>query len=208
MSDPRTCMEFIDQLASSAPPPGGGGAAALTGALGVALGAMVGNLTTGKKKYADVQPDIERMLDEAKALYEKLFALIAQDAEDFKPLAEAYALPKNTPEEIAHKEAVMAEVLVKACGTPLEIMRCALSGLKLQEEMAEKGSVMAVSDAGAGAALLQGALNAASLNVFINAKSLKDRSKAAELIKETEDMLAEGNALAEKVFGDVKQKLS
>ena len=208
MSDTRTCMEFIEELASAAPTPGGGGAAALTGALGVALCAMVGNLTTGKKKYADVQPDIERMLDEAKALYEKLFSLITKDAEDFKPLAEAYALPKNTPEEIAHKEAVMAEVLVKACDTPLEIMRCALAGLKLSEEMAEKGSVMAVSDAGAGAAVLQGALNAASLNVFINAKSLKDRDKAAELISETESMLAEGNALAGKVFGNVKQKLS
>ena len=208
MSDTRTCMQFIEELASSAPTPGGGGAAALTGALGVALCAMVGSLTTGKKKYADVQPDIERMLDEAKFLYEKLFALITKDAEDFKPLAAAYALPKSTPEEIAHKEAVMAEVLVKACDTPLEIMRCSLAGLKLSEEMAEKGSVLAVSDAGAGAAVLQGALNAASLNVFINAKSLKDRDKAAELIRETEAMLTEGNALAEKVFGSVKTKLS
>ncbi len=201
-------MQFIEELASSAPTPGGGGAAALTGAVGVALCAMVGNLTTGKKKYADVQPDIERMLDESKTLYEKLFGLIMQDAEDFKPLAAAYALPKNTPEEIAHKEAVMAEVLVNACGTPLEIMRCSLAGLKLAEEMAEKGSVLAVSDAGAGAAVLQGALNAASLNVFINAKSIKDRDKAAELIAETEGMLAEGNALAAKVFEGVKQKLS
>ena len=101
----------------------------------------------------------------------------------------------------------MEEVLEKACGTPMEIMRCALRGLALQEEMAEKGSVMAVSDAGAGAALLQGALNAASLNVFINAKSLQNREKAEALVKETEDMLASGNALAEKVFGSVKEKL-
>ena len=207
MSD-RTCMEFIEELASSAPTPGGGGAAALTGAIGVALGAMVGNLTTGKKKYAAVQADIERMLDDAKALYEKMYALVAQDAEDFKPLAAAYSLPKSTPEEIAHRDSVMEEVLVNACKTPLEIMRCAMSALRLMEEMAEKGSVLAVSDAGAGAAILQGALNAASLNVFINAKSIKDRDKAGELLKETEDMLKEGNALAEKVFSSVKSKLS
>lgn len=203
----QTCMTFIEELASSAPTPGGGGAAAMTGALGVALGAMVGNLTVGKKKYAAVQPDIERMVQEAEQLYEQLYGLIAQDAEDFKPLAAAYRLPKDTPEEAAYKDAVMEEVLVKACGTPMEIMRCALRGLALQEEMAEKGSVMAVSDAGAGAALLQGALNAASLNVFINAKSLQNREKAEALVKETEDMLASGNALAEKVFGSVKEKL-
>lgn len=203
----QTCMAFIEELASSAPTPGGGGAAAMTGALGVALGAMVGNLTVGKKKYAAVQPDIERMVREAEQLYEQLYGLIAQDAEDFKPLAAAYRLPKDTPEEAAYKDAVMEEVLEKACGTPMEIMRCALRGLALQEEMAEKGSVMAVSDAGAGAALLQGALNAASLNVFINAKSLQNREKAEALVKETEDMLASGNALAEKVFGSVKEKL-
>ena len=203
----QTCMTFIEELASSAPTPGGGGAAAMAGALGVALGAMVGNLTVGKKKYAAVQPDIERMVQEAEQLYEQLYGLIAQDAEDFKPLAAAYRLPKDTPEEAAYKDAVMEEVLVKACGTPMEIMRCALRGLALQEEMAEKGSVMAVSDAGAGAALLQGALNAASLNVFINAKSLQNREKAEALVKETEDMLASGNALAEKVFGSVKEKL-
>ena len=179
----------------------------MTGALGVALEAMVGNLTVGKKKYAAVQPDIERMIKEAEQLYEQLYGLIAQDAEDFKPLAAAYRLPKNTPEEAAYKDAVMEEVLEKACGTPMEIMRCALRGQALQEEMAEKGSVMAVSDAGAGAALLQGALNAASLNVFINAKSLQNREKAEALVKETEDMLASGNALAEKVFGSVKEKL-
>ena len=44
----KTCREFVDALASSAPAPGGGGAAALAGALGTALGNMVGSLTVGK----------------------------------------------------------------------------------------------------------------------------------------------------------------
>ncbi len=201
-------MEFIEELASSAPVPGGGGAAALTGALGAALGAMVGNLTSGKKKYAAVQPDIERMLREAEELYRRLFALIAQDAEDFRPLAAAYALPKGTPEEAARKEEVLQNALLGACRAPLDIMRAALDGLRLQEEMAEKGSVLAVSDAGAGAALLQGAMKAASLNVFINAGSMKDREQAAALRNETEELLREGDRLAEKVFGNVKAQLT
>ena len=45
---------FTEQLASKAPVPGGGGASALVGAIGVALGDMVGELTVGKQKYADV----------------------------------------------------------------------------------------------------------------------------------------------------------
>ena len=199
---------FLEALASSAPTPGGGGAAAYAGALGVALGAMVGNLTTGKKTYADVQPDIERMLAKAEELMQELYALIAQDAEDFRPLAEAYRLPSGTPEEAARKDEVMEAALENACRTPLEIMRCALEGLQLQEEMAEKGTVMATSDAGAGAAILGGALRAASLNIFINTKSMKDRAKAEALLQETEALLREGGALAENVFADVKQRLS
>lgn len=203
----RTCIGFIEELASSSPTPGGGGAAAMAGAIGVALGAMVGNLTTGKKKYAAVQEDIERMLGEAEVLYKRLYDLIAKDAEGFEPLAAAYRLPKNTPEEAAYKEAVMQKELQNACDVPLEIMNCGISGLDLLEEMAEKGSVMAVSDAGAGAAILQGAINAASLNVFINAKSLKDREKAEMLLTETENLLKYGNEKAEKIFNDVKNQL-
>lgn len=203
----RTCLGFIEELASSSPTPGGGGAAAMAGAIGVALGSMVGNLTTGKKKYAAVQEDIERMLGEAEVLYKRLYDLIAKDAEGFEPLAAAYRLPKNTPEEAAYKETVMQRELQNACDVPLEIMHCAASGLDLLEEMAEKGSVMAVSDAGAGAAILQGAINAASLNVFINAKSLKDRETADRLLQETEALLKSGNEKAEKIFTDVKNQL-
>ena len=101
----------------------------------------------------------------------------------------------------------MQRKLLNACGVPLEIMHCAVSGLDLLEEMAEKGSVMAVSDAGAGAAILQGAINAASLNVFINAKSLKDREKADNLLQETEGLLKYGNEKAEKIFKNVKNQL-
>ena len=203
----RTCIGFIEELASSSPTPGGGGAAAMAGAIGVALGSMVGNLTTGKKKYAAVQEDIERILGEAETLYNRLYGLIAKDAEGFEPLAAAYRLPKNTPEEAAYKEAVMQKELQNACDVPLEIMNCGISGLDLLEEMAEKGSVMAVSDAGAGAAILQGAINAASLNVFINAKSLKDRETAEKLLQETENLLKYGNEKAEKIFNDVKNQL-
>ena len=54
----QTCEDFIEVLASKAAVPGGGGAAALTGAIGIALGNMVGSLTVGKKTYADVEDEI------------------------------------------------------------------------------------------------------------------------------------------------------
>ena len=61
-----TCTEFVEVLASKAPVPGGGGASALVGAVGTALGNMVGSLTVGKKKYADVEDLTEKILHEAR----------------------------------------------------------------------------------------------------------------------------------------------
>ena len=54
------CNEFVEVLASKAPVPGGGGASALVGAVGIALGNMVGSLTVGKKKYAECLEEMDR----------------------------------------------------------------------------------------------------------------------------------------------------
>ena len=105
----NSCKDFIDVLASSAPIPGGGGA------IGVALGNMVGSLTVGKKRYADVEEDIIRCKKEADEITKRLLELVAKDAEVFEPLSKAYSLPKSTPEELAKKEEVMAVVLKDAC---------------------------------------------------------------------------------------------
>ena len=102
-----SCEGFLESLASKAPVPGGGGAAALVGAAGVALGNMVGSLTVGKKKYAAVEADILALNARAKVLRRRLEALVQADAEAFAPLAAAYGLPKETPEQQAHKAAVL-----------------------------------------------------------------------------------------------------
>ena len=101
----KSCIGFVDVLASKAPVPGGGGAAALVGAIGMALGSMVCNLTTGKKKYAQYEEDIQAILGKAKTLQDQLLEMIDKDAEGFFPLSQAYGLPANTDEEKAAKEA-------------------------------------------------------------------------------------------------------
>ena len=111
-----SCAQFLAQLASKAPTPGGGGTAALVGAAGVALGNMVGCLTTGKKKYAVVEADIQALNARAEALRLELEALVQADADAFAPLAAAYGLPKDTPEQAAHKAAVLEKALDAATG--------------------------------------------------------------------------------------------
>lgn len=203
----QSCTRFLAELAGKAPVPGGGGAAALVGAAGVALGNMVGCLTTGKKKYAAVEADIQALNARAEALRRELEALVQADAEAFAPLAAAYGLPKDTPAQAAHKAAVLEAALDTACAVPLEIMQKCAEGIVLVEEYAAKGSVLAVSDAGCAAALCKAALQSASLNVFINTKLMTDRPRADALDAQADALLNEYIPRADAVFASVTNKL-
>lgn len=202
-----TLSDFVSQLSTKAPVPGGGGASALVGAVGSALGCMVGSLTVGKKKYAAVEGEIKELMEKSQALQKRLLALIDKDAEAFEPLSKAYSLPKETEEEKAHKAQVMAVVLKEASDVPMEIMECCCQALDLIAEYAEKGSVIAISDAGVAAAMCVSALKGASLNVFINTKSMEDRALAEELNKKAGGMLDKYVPYGDEIFAKVRGRL-
>lgn len=196
----KSCREFVSLLASDAPAPGGGGAAALVGAIGTALGNMVGALTVGKKKYADVEEKIKCLMSRCNELQTQLLDQVAADAEGFVPLARAYGIPKDDP----NRAETLERATVTACQAPMRIMELCCDSLNVIAVMAEKGSRLAVSDAGCAAALVKAALQAASLNVFINTKTLRDRALAQEMNEKCLDMLERYGALADQVFNQVK----
>ena len=199
-----SCTEFVEVLASKAPVPGGGGAAALVGAVGTALGNMVGSLTVGKKKFADIEEEIQELKRRCDQLQADLLGLIARDAEVFEPLSRAYGLPKDTEEQRAYKAQVMEEATLLACSVPMEIMEKCCEAIDIIAVFARKGSRLAVSDAGCGAACCKAALMSASLNVFINTKSMTDRVKADELNARANAMLDAYCPRADANFAEVR----
>ena len=202
-----TCTEFVEVLASKAPVPGGGGASALVGAVGTALGNMVGSLTVGKKKYADVEEEILEIREKLEQKKQDLVRMVDEDAEAFEPLAKAYRMPKETEEEKAEKARVMEIVLKDACSVPMEIMEKCCEALDLIKEFAAKGSALAISDAGVGAAFCKAALQGASLNVYINTKSMANREYAEELNKKADAMLEKYTKIADETFESVLGRL-
>ena len=199
----KSCADFAAVLASKAPVPGGGGAAALVGALGTALCSMVGNLTVGRKKYAQYEADVKRMLEKGAAVQERLLDLVDKDAEAFEPLSKAYSIPKDDPK---HDETL--EVATKfACEAPVEMMKACCEAIELLEEMLEKGSVTLVSDVGCGALCCAAALESASMNIFVNTKTLLDREAAAKLDDQADAMLREYMPRARKVADEVNRRL-
>ena len=199
--------EFNALLASKAAVPGGGGAAALVGAVGIALGSMVGNLTTGKPKYANVEEDIVRILAEAETLRAELLELIDRDAEGFEPLSRAYSMPRETEEQREEKARVMEECLRTACAVPVDIMRAVCRAIDMHAELAEKGSALAISDVGVGVLCCSAALESAVLNVYINTKSMADKDYAISLERECDEMLEKYVPLAKEIHKAVLARL-
>ena len=195
--------EFVRVLASSDPVPGGGGASALVGAIGTALGNMVGSLTVGKKRYADVEEDIIRLQKASYELQDELLRLVDEDAVAFEPLSKAYSIPRDNPD----RDKIMEDALRVATATPLDIMRTCAKAIDVIEEFAQKGSSLAISDAGVGVIFCKAALQGASLNVFINTKSMADKDYAANVEKEADDLLDKYCALADEIFASVVAKL-
>ena len=200
-----SCEEFVDVLASKAPVPGGGGASALVGAIGMALGNMVGSLTVGKKKYAEA--DIIALKEKATALQGEFLRLVEEDAKAFEPLSKAYGMPRATEEEKAEKARVMAIVLKEACAVPMEIMEKCCEAIDVIEEFAAKGSALAISDAGVGVVFCKAALLGASLNVFINTKSMEDKEYAASLNEKADKMITDYSKKADEIFAAVNARL-
>lgn len=169
-----TIKEFIECLGSDAPVPGGGGASALLGAVSSALCSMVASLTSGKKKYAAYQQDIERILQETAALTQKMEFLIRRDAEAFAPLSKAYGIPKEDP----RREQILEDALRTACASALAILREVCKVVPLLEELEVKGSRLALSDVGVSAAACVAAIRGAALNIYINTKLMRERTYA------------------------------
>ena len=190
--------EFLDVLGSSEPVPGGGGASALAGALAAALGLMVGSLTVGKKKYAEVEDEIKAMMTEMTELKDKLAACINKDAEMFMPLAEAYRMPKDAPD----RDEVMERCLADAAATPLEIMELSAKAIELLEGFAAKGSKLAVSDAATGAALAKGAMMGAAVNVRVNTRLMKDRGTLRMDARRRDALIEAYSERADRIFNN------
>lgn len=198
-----SCNDFTAAIAAKQPVPGGGGAAALVGAMAAALCSMTGNYTTGKKTYAAVEDDVQRMLAEAEDVRVRLIELVDADAKAFEPLSRAYAIPKDDP----NRAEVLEAATKTACEPPIEMMRQCARAVELLEEMEQKGSRMMLSDVGCGATLATSALEAASLNVFVNTKSLADRAYADALDAEAQELLDTYVPRAHTVWARVSDRL-
>ena len=199
----RTLDGFLTELSSGSPTPGGGGASAVCGAIAAALGSMVGNLTSGKKKYAEYQEEIEGAITKCAALVKEFEELGKKDEEVFEPLAKAYSIPKDRE----GRDEILEKVLKEASTAPYEVIEKAYETALVLARLAVIGSRLAISDVGVAAAACETAAKGAAMNVYINTKSMKDRAFAEELNGKTDDLVEQTTEICDKIYKQVKDIL-
>ncbi len=203
----KPLVAFMDKLASKSPEPGGGSGSALVGALGAALVSMVGNLTSGKEKYASIQNRIEELLTNSEKARRQLQDLVQKDTEVYGVLAEAFKLPRDTDEQKAERGRAIQDALGEATQVPAEIGERCLDVCRLALTAAEIGNVGAVSDAGVGALMAEAAAQCAALNVKINLGSIEDKEFCDRTWSRVQEILAEAADLKQTVVKITYEKL-
>ena len=187
--------EFTDETASESPAPGGGSVSAYMGAMGVALGTMVANLSSHKRGWDDRWEEFSDWAEKGMQYQNELVRLVDEDTNAFNKIMDAFGLPKKTDEEKVLRKQAIEEATKNAILVPFKVMEVSYKALELIKAMAENGNPNSVSDAGVGALAIRSCVKGAFLNVKINSGDLEDiafvqyvSSKALEIEKKTEEM--------------------
>ncbi len=203
-SDSPARASFIDELSAPTPTPGGGSAAAYAGAMGAALVSMVAGLTIGRKKYAEVEAEMQAVRVMAEKLRADLTQSVDDDAASFEILMATFKLPKETDEQKDARNSAIIKATLNAAHIPLNVSENAVKVMELALKCAQRGNLNAISDAMSGFAMARAALTAAGYNVRVNINSLEDKSAGEKMLKE----LAELEKKADKLEKDIRKTMN
>jgi glutamate formiminotransferase/formiminotetrahydrofolate cyclodeaminase len=191
---------FSEETASESPAPGGGSVAAYVGALGVALGTMVANLSAHKRGWDDRWEEFSRWAVQGEALRNELLFLVDEDTRAFDRIMAAMSLPKGSDSEKTIRKAAILEATKGAINTPLRTMHVCVESMGLMKAMATMGLEASVSDAGVGALCARTGAIGAYLNVRINCAGLDDAAFKQAVLSEAEQLKDRAVALEAEVM--------
>ena len=202
-----TVEKFVETVSSESPAPGGGSVAALCGALGGALGAMVANLSAGKKGWDAQTAFFSGLAEPLVRNQERLLKLVDEDTQAFNAVMEAYRLPKATEaEKTAYTQAV--ELANQgAARIPLQVMETAFTNYEYLKQLTEHGNPNSITDVGVGILCTHTCIEGAALNVEINLSSINDASFKEQTVKRMNDLRTQSQQLQAELLEKVRAKM-
>jgi len=207
MDTKKSLQKYLEELSSNSPTPGGGNVAALCGALSASLGTMVCNLTIGKKKYLDVETEMNEMKVKLNVYVDKFISLAKYDNEAFDRVIDAFKLPKETDEQKKLRIEAIEKSTLEAASVPADVIKNCREIIPLLETISKKGNQNSLSDAGVAVAVIAAASEGAFLNVLINYSSLSEKQKASGLLMQAENLNNEVKEEAKYVLDVISSKI-
>lgn len=172
-----SCFNFLDELAKGTPTPGGGAAAAYAGASSAALVSMVAGLTIGKRKYAAVETEMVLIRNQSEQIRDNLTQAAFDDMAAFTEFISAISLPKETPDEIAHRSKQIRDAVLQTARIPLKICGIIIALIDLIVQAANDGNISTLGDAAAASYLANACFFSSYWNVRnnLNYPSISDQ---------------------------------
>ncbi|MHC4696020.1 MAG: glutamate formimidoyltransferase [Planctomycetota bacterium] len=199
--------DFVEETASESPAPGGGSISAAVGAMGVALGTMVANLSSHKRGWDDRWEEFSDWAVKGKTYHDELLRLIDEDTDAFNKIMAAFALPRGTDAEKAERDRAIQQATKEAIEVPFRVMQKAFESMKVMKAMAEFGNPNSVSDAGVGALCARLAVMGAYLNVKINSGDVQDKEWIDEILAQGREIQERAIALEKEILNIVNAKM-
>lgn len=196
---------FADETASESPAPGGGSISAYVAALGASLGAMVANLSSHKRGWDDRWEEFSEWAEKAMFYQEQLMRLVDEDTNAFNKILESFGLPKSTDAEKAARAAAIEAASKYAMEVPFRTAELALQSMEVMQKMVEIGNPNSITDAGVGALCARTAVIGAVMNVRINAKGIKDKTFAEDLVTRAAAFEAKAEDIEKEVRAFIHQ---
>jgi glutamate formiminotransferase/formiminotetrahydrofolate cyclodeaminase len=203
-----TVKDFAEETASESMAPGGGSIAAYIGVLGVSLGTMVANLSAHKRGWDDRWEYFSDWAVKGQAYKNKLLWLVDEDTNAFNKIVDSFRMPKGTDEEKKRKAVALEKATQYATEIPFQVMETAFNSMEVMEEMAKHGLQNSLSDAGVGMLSAKTAVIGAYFNVMINAKDLKERNFAEDILTRAKSIYDKTLLREEKLTNDIFSKLT
>ena len=194
-----TVRSFVELVGARTSAPGGGSVSALVASLGAALGAMVGWMSYGNKKFEHLDSTMRKLIPPLHYKMKELIPLIDADTNAFTDYMTAMKMPKKTEAEQKIRKEKMQEGLKKAINVPLSVMRISDSCWEAMINMAKHGNIASKSDLEVGAKSLETGIWGAFKNVEINLPAIEDEYYKKEILGEANLILENAGKNFKKV---------
>ncbi len=191
---------FSEETASESPAPGGGSVAAYVGAVGVALGTMVANLSAHKRGWDERWEEYSVWAVKGEAYRNELLRLVDEDTRAFDLILAAMQLPKDSPEQITARKDAIREATKGAILTPMRTLEVCVESMEVMKAMATSGLKASISDAGVGAMCARTGALGAYLNVRINCAGLDDEAWKKDVLAKAEALKLQAESLEAEVM--------